>query len=292
MRHTALHSIAAAALMLTASAHAAGDFECLIKPQRVVEVHAPAVGLIDKVFVDVGDMVRVGQVLAVLESKSEIAAAELARYRAGMGGPLETAQAKVDHTQQRFARKDELQRKGFVTTDEKEQSQVEKRLAEAELREARENLQLAKYESRRTQAQLDLRTIRSPLAGVVTERLLHPGEVAELGVGQKPMLKIAGLDPLRVEVILPLSMVGLLQAGGTAEVVPEAPLRGSYLAQVRVVDKVIDAGSGTFMARLDLPNPGHKLPAGVRCRARFAGVTVPPALTPALSPARAARTEP
>ena len=248
---------------------APADFECIIKPQKVVEIHAPAVGLIERVLVDVGDVVKAGQVLATLESKTEQAAADLARFRAGMTGPLQTAQAKVDHTLQRFSRKDELQRKGFVTTDDKDQAQVDKRLAEAELHEARENQQLAQFERRRTQAQLDLRTIRSPLAGVVTERLLHPGEVAELGVGQKPMLKIAELDPLRVEVILPLAMYGTLAAGGAAEVTPEAPLRGVHLTRIKGVDRVVDAGSGTFTARLELPNPDHKLPAGVRCRARF-----------------------
>jgi len=43
-------------------------------------------------------------------------------------------------------------------------------------------------------------------------------------------------------------------------------------ARVTVVDRVIDAASGTFGVRLALPNPDLKLPAGLKCRVKFAGV--------------------
>lgn len=44
---------------------------------------------------------------------------------------------------------------------------------------------------------------------------------------------------------------------------------GRYEASVKVVDRVIDAASGTFGVRLQLPNPGYRVPAGVKCRVRF-----------------------
>lgn len=257
------------AWLLAAQAGLAAEFDCIVKPYKIVEIHAPAVGLIEKVNVDQGDTVRVGQVLALLESNTEQAITELARFRAQMTGPMRTAEARVDHTAQRFGRKEELHNKGFATTEDKDQARAEKRVAEAELLEAQENRQLAQYEHRRAIAQLNLRTIKSPIAGVVTERLLNPGEVAELGVGQKPIIKIAQLDPLRVEVILPIQMYGQVQAGHTAEIVPEAPIGGRYPAKVRGVDKVIDAASATFAVRVDLPNESFKLPAGLRCKARF-----------------------
>ena len=50
---------------------------------------------------------------------------------------------------------------------------------------------------------------------------------------------------------------------------PERPIGGSYSAVVKVVDRVIDAASGTFGVRLELPNRERKIPAGVRCRVRF-----------------------
>jgi len=46
-------------------------------------------------------------------------------------------------------------------------------------------------------------------------------------------------------------------------------VRGNFRAKVVLIDRLIDAASGTFRIRLELPNPGHKIPAGIRCRVRF-----------------------
>jgi multidrug efflux pump subunit AcrA (membrane-fusion protein) len=53
------------------------------------------------------------------------------------------------------------------------------------------------------------------------------------------------------------------------EVMPEAPVGGKHEAKVIVVDPVIDAASGTYGVRLELPNPDWALPAGLKCRVRF-----------------------
>jgi multidrug efflux pump subunit AcrA (membrane-fusion protein) len=44
---------------------------------------------------------------------------------------------------------------------------------------------------------------------------------------------------------------------------------GKYTARVEIVDRVVDAASGTFGVRMTLPNPDRKIPAGLKCRARF-----------------------
>jgi hypothetical protein len=54
-----------------------------------------------------------------------------------------------------------------------------------------------------------------------------------------------------------------------AEVQPEEPIGGTYPATVTVVDRVLDAASGTFGARLEIYNPNNKLPAGLKCKIRF-----------------------
>jgi len=77
------------------------------------------------------------------------------------------------------------------------------------------------------------------------------------------------IDPLNVELILPVSAFGKIQVGERAQVTLEAPVGGTYTARVEVVDRNVDAASGTFGVRLQLPNPEGKIPAGVKCRARF-----------------------
>lgn len=110
-----------------------------------------------------------------------------------------------------------------------------------------------------------LRTIRSTIAGVVVERLGAPGEY----VGEEHFLSIAKINPLFVELVVPVDYFGAIKEGAVAQVILEEPVGGSYPARVVIVDQVIDAASGTFGVRLELPNPQLKLPAGLRCQVVF-----------------------
>ena len=121
---------------------------------------------------------------------------------------------------------------------------------------------LAELELRRATAELRRRTIRSPVDGVVVERFLSPGEFAK----QDPILKLAQLDPLRVEVFAPVELLGQITVGMEGRVKAEGPVDGVQMAKVTIVDRVVDAASGTFGVRLELPNPGYRVPAGLRCR--------------------------
>ena len=80
---------------------------------------------------------------------------------------------------------------------------------------------------------------------------------------------VASIDPLYVELLVPMSMYRDIDTGMQAEVTLDDPIGGTYIANVIVTDKVIDAASATFGVRLNLPNPGLDIPAGVNCQARF-----------------------
>jgi multidrug efflux pump subunit AcrA (membrane-fusion protein) len=97
------------------------------------------------------------------------------------------------------------------------------------------------------------------------ERFLSPGEYIE----DQPVVKLAQIHPLHVEVFAPVELLGAVKVGMQAEVVPENPVGKVYKAKVTIVDRVIDAASGTFGVRLELPNPKYKLPAGLKCRVTF-----------------------
>ena len=103
----------------------------------------------------------------------------------------------------------------------------------------------------------------------VVERKLGPGEYV---FDQAHLITLAQIDPLNVEVFVPLSEFGRVHAGMAADVYPEAPISGRYAATVGVVDQVFDAASGTIGVRLELPNSDYALPAGLKCQVRFAGV--------------------
>lgn len=210
----------------------------LIEPSEVVNVSSQINGTLEEILVERGDMVEKGQVIARLNSNIEKAAAELALAR------VEFAKRKVN-------RNEELFRKELISIHEKDEIETELRISELQYREAEEKLAI--------------RTISSPISGFVTERFLSPGEY----VGEEPLMKIARIDPLYVEVVVPVEEIGTIMKGMAAKVRPEHPGTERYDASVIIVDRVIDAASGTFGVRLELVNPDLLLPAGLKCTVRF-----------------------
>lgn len=249
----------------------AASFECLIEPWQVVEVRSPVEGLIEKVAVQRGDAVYKGQLLVQLQSAAERSAVDSARYRSEMEGRASSARHRLEFADKKLKRAIELSEEKFVAIQAKDEAEAEWRLAESDLKDAVENLELAKIEHRRAKDLLDLRTLKSPFNGVVVERMLNVGDIAEAGTGRKPILKIAQIDPLRVEVLLPMESFRKVQIGTQVGVTAEG-ISGNHSATVRVVDRVADAASGTIGVRLELPNPGGKLPAGLRCQVEFAQI--------------------
>ena len=281
--NSAVRGACGLAMVITAAPASAGSFECLMDAWQTVEIRSPAEGLIDKVYVQRGDPVRKGQPLVELVSAAERSAADSARYRSQMQGPVNQSRNRLDYAIKKLARATELAQQNFMSADSRDQAEAERRVAESELQTATENRELAKIEHRHALDLLGLRTMNSPFNGVVVDRMLNPGDIAEAGTGRKAMLKIAQIDPLRVDVVFPGALFGQLKLGMKAMVVPQG-LGGRHAASVKMVDKVIDAASGTFVARLELPNPTLALPGGLRCQAEFDGLAAPAA--PGRAPAR------
>ena len=66
-----------------------------------------------------------------------------------------------------------------------------------------------------------------------------------------------------------MAQFGTIKVGQQAVIVPEEPLTGHYVGTVSIVDRVADAASGTFRARVLLENLDYALPSGLRCAVRF-----------------------
>ncbi|HSV84552.1 MAG TPA: efflux RND transporter periplasmic adaptor subunit [Ramlibacter sp.] len=260
--------LGAAALLAVGGAAAANPYECLIQPSQTVELRSAVEGVIEKVFVQRGDRVRAGQVVVQLESAPEASAVQLARVRAEAQGRLTSAQRRLDYATRKLERNEKLQAQSFVSAQVRDEAEAEQRILEAELRQAREEREVASWDHRHTQDLLARRTLRSPFDGIVLDRMLNPGDLAEAGTGRKAILKLVQVEPLRVEVVLPIAAYGRLKAQTKAEVVPEG-VGGRHTATVKVIDSVFDTASGTFGVRLELPNAGGGVPAGIRCKVDF-----------------------
>lgn len=263
-----LRLILAAAALGAALPAAAQEFDCMIEARQAIEIRSPVEAVIERVHVSRGEAVRKGQLLVTLASGPERAAVALARSRAEMQGELKAAEARLDIAQKKAARAEELFKQKFISENARDEAQAELQLATEDVRRVREMQRLNELEAMRASEVLAMRSIRSPLDGVVVEVMLKPGEFGAITF-KDPIMKLAQIDPLHVEAVLPVSQYGQVKPGQKAVVSPEAPIGGRYETTVTLVDKVIDAASGTFGVRLELRNRKQEIPAGVRCRVRF-----------------------
>ena len=245
------------------SAHTA--LGCLIEASAVAEVGTPVIGIIEAVLVERGDFVKRGQVLAHHENRVERAAVTLAQQKVANNAELRAAKSQISFAHKKAERTAALTELNFVSGQALEQANTEATMARMRLAQAVEQRDLALKELEMARAQLQQRTISSPLNGVVVDRLVSPGERVE----NRPVFRLAQIDPLRVEVVLPSTLFGRIAVGAPARVVPDMPGSKTHVAHVAIVDRVVDAASNTFRARLTLPNPTQQLPAGVRCRVEF-----------------------
>ena len=235
---------------------------CIIKPHVTVQLGSAVSGMLSATTVDRGDTVHAGQVVAQIESSVEQATLALDRMRASNDSAIKVETADMDLMTREADRKQFLVDKKIANLNSLDELQTKVREGELRVQQAKMDQRLAALTADRSERTLALKQIRSPVDGVVIERKLSAGEYI---YEQTSIMTIAQIDPLNVELVLPLNRYGGIKIGSTAIVHPAAPVGGAYEAKAAVVDPVIDAASDTFGVRLILPNPNHAIPAGIRC---------------------------
>jgi RND family efflux transporter MFP subunit len=254
-----------AAVAATAVGDELAGFDCLIEPHTVVEVSTRETGVLEELLVGRGDQVKAGQPIAHLNRAVEQATVALSRARAESSAEIEELRETLAFAKRERERIDQLSSAKAISFTEKDKATTDARRAELQLQQALERQRIAELELERAQRVLENRTVRSPVNGVVMEQMMSPGESTE----NRPIVKLAQIDPLNVEIIVPVDHFGAIQTGMEAEVTPRYPGAEVQHATVTIVDRVVDAASDTFGVRLLLPNPDYAVPGGVRCSIRF-----------------------
>jgi RND family efflux transporter MFP subunit len=241
--------------------------DCMIEPHSVANVSTREEGVLEKILVRRGDIVKKGQVVARLESRLEKITLELATARANMQGEIESRRATLEYMQRQRDRINDLYKNNSISFNEKDKADTDVRIAETELQLVLDNHQIRKLERDRAAQLLELRSIRSPVDGVIVEILLVPGESVEDRA--REIMTIAEVNPLNVEVIMPANLFGSVEVGTPAKVEPLIPGAQLQHSEVSVVDRTIDAASDTFGVQLQLDNADHAIPGGIRCNIDF-----------------------
>ena len=250
------------------------ELDCLVKPEMYVELSSSVDAILEEMLVDTGDYIEKGQPLVQLEASVEIARVNLAELQASSNSEIENREVQLKYAKRNKRRIKDLFANNSVSRFEKDKADTEVALAKIELNKATEKKQIAQLNLELAKTQLALRTIKSPIDGIVVDRYSMVGE----SVVDRTIMKLAQVDPLRVELIAPTEYFGLIEKGMEVEIYPERPANQTFKATVTVVDQLIDPASGSFTVRMALPNPGDELVGGVNCMAHFSFVTPGPVL--------------
>ena len=243
----------------------AREFDCVIEPSEIVNLGTAVPGVIGSIHAERSDSVAKGELVAELESSVENVNVSLFKARAALDTAVKLRLESAAFGQRTRARNQSLLQSSSVSQQDIDKLETENRIAELQVHQEQENRDIALLEYERAKALLDKHMIRAPFAGVVMERFKSVGEYIE----DDPVFRIAQLDPLNVEVILPVAYMGQFKPGQQAQVTPVLDGFTGQVATLTRVDQVADAASSTFGARLRLPNPDHAVPAGLRCRLAF-----------------------
>lgn len=249
---------------LIAASEVVSDLDCIVEPSAIVDLGAATPGQLAQTYYDRSDYVSAGTVMARLESGLEEATLAIANELAGQTTKIDLRKASAEFGERTRVRNVELLKTSSISKQNMDQVDTETRVAKLQVRQEVESQRLAELEVDRAAISLARRSIVSPIEGTVLKRFKEPGEY----VDREAVYKIAQLNPLNVEVIVPLDYLGQVESGMRAEVILFAPgFEDKALeAVVRRIDAVADAASATFGVRLQLENPELTIPSGVRCQ--------------------------
>ncbi|MDX2079208.1 MAG: efflux RND transporter periplasmic adaptor subunit [Terrimicrobiaceae bacterium] len=221
-------------------------------PAEQAEIFSRATGIVRERRVDIGDTVKAGDILAVIDAPEVRRSVE----RAAAG--VTQARARAELAAAALERAQAMSKNRVIAAETLDERQAAFKTTEADLLAAQAEL-------KRWEEQERFLTIIAPFDGIVSARRIDRGDHirGDQSTAGHGLFEIVRLDTLRVEVNAPPSAALRLKVGQKAAVdFPELPGR-SFEAVVARSSGVLDPASGTMRFELSLNNPNLTLPAGL-----------------------------
>lgn len=253
------------------------------RPFQEVEVMAKVAGYVKTIYVDVGDRVKQGQLLAVLEipemaddltrgrAALDRGEAEVARYK----DEVKRAESAHEMVHLTFTRLADVakQRAGLVAQQEVDDARGRDLVAEAQVNVAQSSLMAASEQVRvnaaelkRSTTMLEYTKVTAPFAGVITRRYADTGSMVQAGTASStqalPLVKVSENSELRLILPVPESAVPSVRIGQAVEVrVPTT--KRSFPGRVARFSEKVSTATRTMDTEVDVPNPGLILIPGM-----------------------------
>lgn len=272
----------------------AGQFS----PYQNVELHAKVAGYIKNIYVDIGDRVHTGQVLAVLEIPELVAQVDEAKAEVHHAEEeIQRAQSEVLRAQAdnvalhsnavRLVNTDKIQ-PGLIAQQELDDATAKDRASQALVDAAKSSLAAAKQQLAVAQADLqhyaalsNYSRIVAPYDGVVTWRFSDTGSLVQAGTSNTsglPVVTVAQIDLLRLRIPVPESLAAKVRIGDSADVHVQATGE-HFTGKVTRFTDALDPSTRTMQVEIDVPNANYHLQPGMYADVQLSADNRPDTLT-------------
>jgi RND family efflux transporter MFP subunit len=252
-------------------------------PYQEIDLHAKVAGYVKSIGVDVGDRVKAGQLLAVLEVpelRDEMNEDEAAVRRAGeeinrAQADLDRAESAHDVAHLAFTRLSGVlkARPNLVAQQDVDEASGRDRVAEAQVTtakaavaSARQQLDIAKAAESKTKTLYAYAQITAPFAGVITHRYADVGAMIQAGTSSQtqtmPLVRLSQNDTLRLVIRLPESAVARIHVGAPVSLAVQG-LQKTIVSKVARFANRVDTDTRTMRVEVDVPNPDYTLVPGM-----------------------------
>lgn len=249
-------------VVLGAQSADGADIEGFAEPYREINIASAESGILVTVDVSDGDEVHQGQVLAQLDQEVFHAALRVAEKQKELRGQIESAKAELRLATERLDNLARLLADHDASQEEVDRAAAEKDIANARLLAATEALQVRELEYERAKAQLERRTVRSPVDCVVKRVHKHIGEF--VAPTDPVVMTVVQLDPLLATFAVPVGEIEQYSPRQQVQIRLGAE-RETVSGVVKSISPVVEAQSGTVELRVEFPNPDGRYRSGSRC---------------------------
>jgi RND family efflux transporter MFP subunit len=258
-------------------AQAVGATQRLVLPGQTAAWHSSTIfarvnGFVAKWFVDIGDRVHRGQVLALIDTPD--LDAQLAAARAQLQAT--TAQVLVRKAETQLSRTTyERWRdspKGVVSEQEREEKHADYASAEARLKAAQANVALDQARVNQYAAMAEYKQVTAPYDGVITSRYIDIGNLVTAGStsATTPLYVMTQNDPMRIVVDVPQSAAAdLVNGSTTVQILTRAGAGRDYTGTLTRTSDAINPQARTLRAEVDIPNADQQLVPGMYVKVAF-----------------------
>ena len=227
-----------------------------VEPIRKVEVKSKASGEVLRLYVDIGDEVEPGALLAEVDPRDVQNAFDQAE------ADLEVARARLEISQAQLERSEELLASGVISSEEHENRNLEFANSRATLVKAETNFELS-------QLRMSDVTIRAPLAGTVLEKNVEEGQVIQSASqnvsGGTTLMVMANLRSMRVRTLVDETDMGDIRPGMRANVTVEAYPERRFVGVVEKIEPqaIVQQNVTMFPVIVNLDNDSGLLRPGM-----------------------------